>query len=125
MNQQREKKFISVLALLIILQIMGCAGTETTDDNRREGPPSMGQNGGGGRPGGPPPLNGNSRSGPDNGHSDEIPVEAIEVCVGKNIGDFVEFTDLKGMTIKATCQDYDDHLVAVPKETGNKKNNRM
>jgi hypothetical protein len=120
MNQQRLKKFVSGLALIAILQLAGCAGTETSDDNSSEGPASMGQSGGGGRSGGPP-MGGDMRGGSEKGRSDEISVEAIDACVGKNVGDYVEFTDSKGGTVKATCQDYEDHLVALPEKMGNQK----
>ncbi|TKB12250.1 hypothetical protein [Desulforhopalus sp. IMCC35007] len=121
MNQQRIKKFVSALAVIAILQLAGCAGTETSDDNRSEGPASMGQNGGGGRSGGPP-MGGDRRGGSEKRHTNEISVEAIDACVGKDVGDYVEFTDSTGRTVKATCQDYDDHLVALPEKMEDQKN---
>jgi hypothetical protein len=42
------------------------------------------------------------------------PPEAFEACEGKQAGDTVEFTGRRGESIKATCEEHDDQLVAVP-----------
>ncbi len=42
------------------------------------------------------------------------PPEAIEACEGKQAGDSVEFTGRRGETLKATCEERDGQLVAVP-----------
>ena len=42
------------------------------------------------------------------------PAEAIKACEGKELGDTVEFTGRRGESLKATCQNIDDQLVAVP-----------
>lgn len=42
------------------------------------------------------------------------PPEAIEACEGKEAGTTVEFAGRKGESLKATCQDIDGQLIAVP-----------
>jgi len=42
------------------------------------------------------------------------PPEAIEACEGKSAGDSVEFTDRRGETQEATCEEKDGQLAAVP-----------
>ncbi len=42
------------------------------------------------------------------------PSEAIAACKDKSAGDSVEFTGRRGETLKATCQEVDGQLVAVP-----------
>ncbi|BCR06310.1 hypothetical protein DESUT3_33790 [Desulfuromonas versatilis] len=42
------------------------------------------------------------------------PPEAIAACEGKSAGDSVEFTGRRGDTLKATCQEVEGQLVAVP-----------
>ncbi len=43
------------------------------------------------------------------------PPEAIEACKGKTEGDAVEFTTPRSDKIKATCEQIDGQLFAVPK----------
>ncbi|BCR06313.1 hypothetical protein DESUT3_33820 [Desulfuromonas versatilis] len=43
-----------------------------------------------------------------------VPPEAIAACEGKSAGDSVKFTDRRGETLEATCQEQDGQLVAVP-----------
>ena len=50
--------------------------------------------------------NDNRRKGP--------PPEAISACESKLVGDSVEFTGRKGETVKATCQEMNGQLAAVP-----------
>ena len=42
------------------------------------------------------------------------PAEAIQACEGKQVGNRVEFTGRNGETIKASCQEINGQLVAVP-----------
>lgn len=44
----------------------------------------------------------------------DIPAEAIEACKGRQIGDNVEFEGCKGETVKASCQECNGQLAAVP-----------
>lgn len=55
-----------------------------------------------------------SDDGPNNGRRQGPPPEAISACEGKQVGDSVEFTGRKGETLKATCKEMNDQLVAVP-----------
>ena len=51
-------------------------------------------------------MDGNRPKGP--------PPEAMEACNGKSVGDSVVLTSPRGKSMKATCQEIDDQLVAVP-----------
>ena len=42
------------------------------------------------------------------------PPEAIEACKDKSEGTVVEFTNRRGETVKATCKQIADRLVAMP-----------
>jgi hypothetical protein len=42
------------------------------------------------------------------------PPEAIEACANKKAGDSVEFTGRRGETLKATCQERNGQMAAVP-----------
>lgn len=57
------------------------------------------ENGSGDRPQGPPP-------------------EAIAACKDKKAGDTVTFDGRRGESVKATCQEVEGKLVAVPEEMG-------
>lgn len=109
MRKQIVNTFFSVLMIALLA---GCAGGEGNRDNSRQGQTSMGK-GQGGRGGGkgPPPMRDNS-----DGADEEPPAEAFAACVEKGIGDYVEFTNPQGETIKAVCEEYEDHLVAVPEK---------
>lgn len=101
-----------VMALLTIGLLFGCAGGDGDRDSSRQGPPSMSM-GHGGRGGkqGPPPMS--EKTGATD---EEPPAEAIAACVEQEVGDSVEFTNPQGEAIKAVCQEYEDHLVAVPQK---------
>lgn len=108
MKKQIVHDIFPVLAILTITLLTGCAG----GDNNRQGPPSggMGHGGRGGKQG-PPPMNENR------GVTDEEPPpEAIAACEEKEVGEYVEFTNRQGETVKAVCEEYEDHLVAVPEQ---------
>lgn len=47
------------------------------------------------------------------------PPEAIEACAGKTAGDSVVFTDGRGESLEATCQDRDGQMAAVPENIPN------
>jgi hypothetical protein len=51
---------------------------------------------------------------PGPGHHMGPPPEAIEACKDKTEGIAVEFTNRRGETVKATCTQLHDRLVAVP-----------
>ncbi len=42
------------------------------------------------------------------------PPEAIAACEGKSAGDSVKFTGRQGESVKATCQEIEGQLAAVP-----------
>ncbi len=42
------------------------------------------------------------------------PAEAIAACVDKEAGDSVEFSGRRGETVKATCQEHNGQMAAVP-----------
>lgn len=42
------------------------------------------------------------------------PPEAIQACKDKEVGDTVEFTGRRGETLKATCQEIEGQVVAMP-----------
>ena len=112
MKKHTEHALFPVMVLLTIGLLSGCAGGDGNRENSRQGPPSMNM-GHGGRGGkqGPPPKRENT------GTVDEAPpAEAIAACEEKEIGDYVEFTNPQGETIKAVCEEYEDHLVAVPQK---------
>jgi len=50
----------------------------------------------------------------DSGKKRKPPKVAIEACEGKAVGDSVTFTGRRGETLKATCKEIKDLLVAVP-----------
>ena len=47
-------------------------------------------------------------------HPQGPPPEAIEACAGKTVGDSVVFTDGRGESLEATCQERDGQMAAVP-----------
>lgn len=51
--------------------------------------------------------------GSDNETNREITAEEMTVYAGKKLGDWLEFIDPRGKKVQATCQEYNDHLVAV------------
>lgn len=42
------------------------------------------------------------------------PPEAIEACAGKTVGDSIVFTDARGESLEATCQEKGGQLAAAP-----------
>lgn len=60
------------------------------------------------------PLLGCASKGEGGGRRQGPPPEAIEACQGKSSGDSVTFTGRRGETLKATCQDIEGQLAAVP-----------
>lgn len=106
MKKQTVHNIFPVLAILAMSFLTGCAG----GDNNGQERPAMGMGDGsrGGKQGPPPMTEGTDTD------SEEPPPEAIAACDEKELGDYVEFTTPRGETIKASCQEYEDHLVAVP-----------
>lgn len=51
---------------------------------------------------------------PKGGDHQGPPLEAIEACAGKTVGDSVVFTDGRGESLEATCQERDGQMAAVP-----------
>jgi hypothetical protein len=112
MNKHTIAGLLPPLILLTMIQLTGCAGTSTSDaDRSQQDSPEMGSKGGGMRQG--PPQGGRDKQS-DSKEEPAPPEEAFTACIGKQVGDYVQFTDQKGELLKATCQDYNDHLVAVP-----------
>ncbi|WP_136808235.1 hypothetical protein [Desulfosediminicola flagellatus] len=119
MNKHTLAKLVWPLFLLASIQLAGCATNSNQDNSRdQQGPPSMG--GRGGMHQGPPSGNRDNQN--DKQEDREPPEEAFTACEGKQVGDNVEFTTSNGQLLQATCQDYNDHLVAMPV---NKDSNRI
>lgn len=115
MQQRTVKNYYPLMAVVLIGLLGGCADNyQQSNDNHRQGPPSTGQKGRGGQQGPPSMMNNSDNS------ARTPPAEAIAACVNKRLGDSVEFTTPHGKTIIATCQEYEDHLVATPKDINNK-----
>lgn len=55
-----------------------------------------------------------SRSDGHDGKLQSPSSEAIKACEGKNNGDTTSFKGRKGETIKATCEEIDGQITAVP-----------
>ena len=111
MNQSRTPKLFTTLILLFFLQISGCANTDSGSTNRKPEQANMGRKGQGMHQGPPPGERDTKDTEQEN---TVIPVEAFAACEKKQSGDVITFIDSRGETITATCQDYDDHLVAIP-----------
>ncbi|MGB3210023.1 MAG: hypothetical protein WBB19_04880 [Desulforhopalus sp.] len=125
MKKQTAHKIVLLFAALAVLQITGCAGTDTSENDRRQGPPSMGHNGRGGQQG-PAPSMARGTLDSDEGKTKKTPpAEAIAACMEKKPGEHVEFTGPGGETVKAVCREYDDHLVAIPEDLISKNSNRL
>jgi hypothetical protein len=105
MNQNTIVKLSSSILLLAIIQLTGCSCTNTSNYDHSPQDRPMGQ----GIHQGPPPSGQHEHPG-----NQEPPAEAFTACIDKQLGDHVEFTDQRGELIKATCQDFNDHLVAIP-----------
>ncbi|MFW2367351.1 MAG: hypothetical protein ACN4GW_13105 [Desulforhopalus sp.] len=126
MNKQRIHKIVFLFIASTLLQMNGCAGTDTANNDQRQGASSMGHKSRGGKQGPPSTMARNDRSSEeDNNVNKTPPAEAISACVEKKLGDHVEFTGPRGETVIAVCQIYDDHLVAVPEEMMSEKSKRL
>lgn len=66
------------------------------------------------------PIAGCANDKKSDGQHQRPPPEAIKACEGKTTGDLVQFVGRKGKQVKATCQDMQGQLVAVPKDRGPK-----
>ncbi len=122
MNQRTIARLLPPIILLTMIQLTGCAGTSTGDANRGQQDSSEMRSKGRGMRQGPPPGERDNQK--DNQEDQAPPEEAFTACIGKQTGDYVEFTDQRGELLKATCQDYNDHLVAVPEGLEKKDSHR-
>lgn len=120
MKKLKLRIIVLLFAALALQQLAGCAGTDTAENDRHQNPSSMGHNAHRGRQGPPPTMADDDQNSDDLQRNQSPSAEAIAACVGKKLGEHVEFTGLRGETVKAVCGEYDDHLVAIPEQMMNK-----
>lgn len=124
MKKLKLRTIVLFFAALALQQLAGCAGSDTAEKDRQYKPPSMGHNPQGDRQGPPPTMVGDDQNSDDRKTNESLSAEAIAACVGKKLVEHVEFTGLRGETVKAVCGEYDDHLVAIPEQMMNKETHR-
>lgn len=105
-------KFACIPVLTTWLVLSGCAADETYGpaDQADRHSRGMGTKGMARGPKGRPPGTDSTET----RTKPELPDVAFTACVDKEPGDKVELSLPNGITVQATCQVIEDHLVAVP-----------
>lgn len=124
MKKLKLRTIVLFFAVLTLQQLAGCAGSDTAENDSHYEPPSMGHNPHGDKQGPPPTMVGDDMNSYDRKTNVSLSAEAITACIGRKLGERVEFTGFRGETVKAVCGEYDDHLVAIPEQMMNKETYR-
>lgn len=109
MKTTRITTLTAAVIMLILIQLTGCAGSDNYETGHE--PPTTAGKGPGKRQGPPP--------GGENDHETkakqlDFPYAAFLACEGKLAGDKVTYIGKNNESIKASCTEYHDHLVAIP-----------
>ncbi len=122
MKNKKSLYALTALIFLTIVQLSGCADTDTLSRNQE--PSSTGMQGRSMRQGPPPGDRGNMGNMRNDRAEEEFSDEAFAVCEGKQVGDNVMLTNSRNEQVKAICKEYHDHLVAVPEITTDTSHHR-